>query len=238
MHRLVLPVDEAASCPATCIFPLSPGCVSRLPRTPLPFSWAGVRILRLPLGFGPSAAPAMDVRVAPNFTCLRRCWFQQGSEFPRWLPLPPAAPPMKDLGFPSSCISGFTGDGLSSRPDSRIFRRCRLGGSRVAPSPSRSVSPTIRCSSCPVLRILRHRLMGIRVTSDHTPSGLLWLDLRVAPNIFPWLRQSTNFQVALNLGSLTVRRFTAFRVAPNLGSSADLYLLPRVAPFWHLQLSR
>jgi len=77
-----------------------------------------------------------SVRVAPDFPCLRRCWFQRGSEFPRWLPLPPAAPLMEDLGFPSSCISGFTGDGLSSRPDSRIFRRCRLASSRVAPSPS------------------------------------------------------------------------------------------------------
>jgi hypothetical protein len=52
MHRPVLPVDEVAGCPASCIFPPSPGCVSGLPRTPLPFCCAGVRILRLPLGFG------------------------------------------------------------------------------------------------------------------------------------------------------------------------------------------
>jgi len=138
----------------------------------------------------------------------------------------------------SSCISGFTGDGSSSRPDARIFRRCRAAIPRVAPSISLSVSPTIRREGCPALRILRHRLMDIRVTSDHAPSGSPWFDLRVAPDISLRLRQSTNFQVALNLGSLTVRRFTALRVSPNLGSSADPYLLPRVAPFRHLRLSR
>jgi hypothetical protein len=37
MHRPVLPADEAAGCPASCIFPPSPGCVSGLPRTSLPF---------------------------------------------------------------------------------------------------------------------------------------------------------------------------------------------------------
>jgi hypothetical protein len=157
---------------------------------------------------------------------------------PRWLLLPPASPPMPDLGCPSSCISGFTGDGSSSRPDARIFRRCRAANSRVAPRISLSVSPTIRRSSCPARRILRHRSMDIRVTPDHAPTGLPWLNLRVAPGLLPWLRQSTNFQVALNLGSLTVRRFAAFRVTPNLGSSADPYLLPRVSPFPHLRLSR
>jgi len=80
--------------------------------------------------------------------------------------------------------------------------------------------------------------MDIRVTPDHTPFGSRWLNLRVAPDLLPRLRRLTNFQVALNLGSLTVRRFTALRVAPNLGSSADPYLLPRVAPFLHLRLSR
>jgi len=175
----------------------------------------------------------------PRTSCrLRRCWFQQGSELPRWLPPPPAAPAMLDLGCPSSRISGFTGDGLSSRPDPRILRRCRLASPRVAPSPSLSVSPTIRRPGCPALRILRHRLMDIRVSSDHAPSGLPWFDLRVSPDIVPWLRQSTNFQVALNLGSLTVRRFSAFRVAPKIGSSADPCLHPRVAPFPHLRLSR
>jgi len=56
---------------------------------------------------------------------------------------------MKDSGRPLSCISGFTGDGPSSRPDARIIRRCRLTSPRVSPSPSLSVSPTIRCPSRP-----------------------------------------------------------------------------------------
>jgi hypothetical protein len=118
------------------------------------------------------------------------------------------------------------------------FRRCRLANPRVAPDPGLSVSPTIRRPGRPKLRILRYRLIDIRVTSDHAPSGLPWLHLRVAPDILPWLRQSTNFQVALNLGSLAVRRFPSLRVAPNLGSSADPCLLPRVAPLPHLRLSR
>jgi hypothetical protein len=157
---------------------------------------------------------------------------------PRWLPPPPAAPAMKDLSCPLSRISGFTGNGSSSRPDFRIFRRCRLANPRVAPSPGLSVSPTIRRPGCPKLRILRYRLIDIRVTSDHAPSGSPWLNLRVAPDILLWLRQSTNFQVALNLGSFAVRRFSSIRVAPNLGSSADPYLLSRVAPLPHLRLSR
>jgi len=180
----------------------------------------------------------MDVRVAPNLACLRRCWFQPGSESPRGLLASCSAPDGGLRVSSSSCISGFTGDESSSRPDARIFRRCRVASPRVAPSISLSVSPTIRREGCPALRILRHRLMDIRVTPDHAPTGLPWLKLRVSPAPLPWRRQLTNFQVALNLGSLTVRRFTAFRVAPNLGSPADPYLHPRVTPFPHLRLSR
>jgi len=185
MHRLVLPADEVAGCPASCIFPLSPGCVSGLPRT---------RSL--------SPEPASESSGCPLVSALRLCqrWTFElprtshafgGAGFSRVPSFPGGShfllqrPRCRNLGFPSSCISGFAGDGSSSRPDSRIFRRCRLAGSRVAPSPSRSVSPTIRRPSCPALRILRHRLMDIRVTSDHAPSGLPWFDLRVAPDIFP-----------------------------------------------------
>jgi len=164
--------------------------------------------------------------------------FSEVPSFPGVSRLLRAAPLMEDLGCPSSCISGFTGDGSSSCPDFHILRRCRLASPRVAPSPSLSVSPTIRRPGCPKLRILRHRLIDIRVSSDHSPSGSPWLNLRVAPDTLLWLRQSTNFQVALNLGSFAVRRFPSLRVAPNLGSPADLYLLPRVAPLSHLQLSR
>ena len=237
MHRPVLPVDEAAGCPASSIFPLRPGCVSRLP---LPRSLC--------------AEPASESSGCPLVSGLRRCrrWpfelprtshafgvagISKAPSCPSGSPFP-AAPVMLDSGCPLSRISGFTGDGSSGYPDARIIRRCRLTGSRVSPSPSLSVSPTIRCPSRPERRILRHRLMDIRVTSDHAPSGSPRLNLRVAPDILLRLQRSTNFQVALNLGSLTVRRFPTLRVAPNLGSSADPCLLPRVAPFRHLRLSR
>jgi len=148
VHRLVLPVDEAASCPASSIFPLRSGCVSRLP---LPRSLF--------------AEPASESSGCPLISNLRRCrrWpfelprtshafgvtgFSKVPSCPGRSPSP-AAPVMEDSGCPSSCISGFTGDGSSSRPDVRIIRRCRLTSPRVAPSPSLSVSPTIRCPSCP-----------------------------------------------------------------------------------------
>jgi len=110
------------------------------------------------------------------------------------------------------------------------FGGADLPVARVSPSTGLSVSPTIRREGRPTRRIFRHRLMDIRVASDHAPSGSPWLNLRVTPNLLPRLRQSTNFQVALKLGSFTVRRFTAIRVASILGSSADPYLLPRVTP--------
>jgi len=148
MHRPVLPVDEVASCPAPSIFPLRPGCVSRLP---FPRSL--------------SAEPASESSGCPLVSSLRLCrrWpfelprtshalgvagFGEAPSCPGHSPSP-AAPVMEDSGRPLSCISGFTGDGSSSCPDARIIRRCRLTGPQVAPSPGLSVSPTIRCPSCP-----------------------------------------------------------------------------------------
>jgi hypothetical protein len=184
VHRLVLPVDEVAGRPASSIFPLRPGCVSRLP---LPRSL--------------SAEPASESSGCPSVSSLRLCrrWFarvapsehafgvagfSKSPSCPGDLPSP-AKPAMKDSGCPLSRISGFTGDGSPSRPDARIIRRCRLTGPQVAPSSSPSVSPTIRCPSRPERRILRHRLMDIRVTPDHAPPGSPWLNLQVAPDIFP-----------------------------------------------------
>jgi len=174
--------------------------------------------------------PALDARVTPSLACLRRCRFQPGSESPRSL-LSPCIASDVGLGFPLVLHLRLYRRWISGRPDVRIFRRCRAASTQVALSISLSVSPTIRRLGCPALRTLRHRLMDIRVTPDHAPIGLPWLKFRVAPVLLPWLRQLTNFQVALNLGSLTVRRFTALRVAPKFGSSADPYLLPRVSPF-------
>jgi len=64
----------------------------------------------------------MAARVTPNVACLWRCWFRQVSELPRRISPSPATPVMMDSGRPLSCISGFTGDGPSSRPDARIIR--------------------------------------------------------------------------------------------------------------------
>jgi hypothetical protein len=223
--------------PRALHLPAQAGLRFQVAPSALPFSWAGVRILGLPLGFGPSAVPAMDARVTSNFSCLRRCRFQPGPESPRRL-LSSCSAPDVGLGFPLILHLRLYRRWSSSRPDDRIFGGAEPPVSRVASSASHLVSPTIRRPGLPVRRILQYRLMDIRVTSDHSPSGLPWLNLRVAPDLLLRLRQSTNFQVALNLGSLTVRRFAAFRVAPNLGSSADPYLLPRVSPFRHLRLSR
>jgi len=55
-QRLVLPVDEAASCPASCIFPPSPGCVSELP---------------LPRSLSPE--PASESSGCPLVSVLRLC---------------------------------------------------------------------------------------------------------------------------------------------------------------------
>jgi len=41
-----------------------------------------------------------SARVAPNFACLRRCWFQRGSESPRCLPPPPCSARDGELGLP------------------------------------------------------------------------------------------------------------------------------------------
>jgi len=56
MHRPVPPVDELAGCPASSIFPLRPGCVSRLP---LPRSL--------------SAEPASESSGCPLASSLRLC---------------------------------------------------------------------------------------------------------------------------------------------------------------------
>jgi len=62
------------------------------------------------------------------------------------------------------------------------------------------------------------------------PSGLPWSIPRVAPVHLLGCGEKANFQVALNLGSLTVRRFSSSRVPPSFSSSADPYLLFRVTP--------
>ena len=179
----------------------------------------------------------MDVRVAPNFAFLRRCRFQPGSESPRCL-LPSSSAPDVGLGFPLVLHL-------------RLYRRWIIESPRFS---HLSAVPSCQSSSCPEPQpfgIADDSPPRLPQTSnppapiDGYPSYLGSRTIRFAlveapsyPGSSPRLRQLTNFQVALNLGSLTVRRFTTHRVAPNLGSSADPYLLPRVAPFPHLRLSR
>jgi hypothetical protein len=112
----------------------------------------------------------MDARVTPKLSCLRRCWFQPGSELPRCL-LSSCLAPDVGLGFPLVPHLRLYRRWIIGSPRFSHLRRCRVANPRVAPSISLSVSPTIRRPSCPVLRILRHRLMDIRVTPDHSPTG-------------------------------------------------------------------
>jgi len=86
----------------------------------------------LPLGFGPSAVPAMDVRVAPNFAFLRRCRFQPGSESPRCL-LPSSSAPDVGLGFPLVLHL-------------RLYRRWIIESPRFS---HLSAVPSCQSSSCP-----------------------------------------------------------------------------------------
>jgi hypothetical protein len=179
----------------------------------------------------------MAARVAPNVACLWRCWFQRGSELPRWLAF---SCPACDVGLGSPLVLHL-----------RLYRRWIIESPRCS---HHSAVPTGRSSGFP-----KSQPFGIADDSpselpqtlnppapiDGYPSHLGSHTIRFAsvelpscPGHSPLLRRSTNFQVALNLGSLTVRRFPALRVAPNLGSSADPRLLPRVAPFRHLRLSR
>jgi len=179
----------------------------------------------------------MDARVTPNVACLRRCRFQPGSEFPR--------------GLLSSCLAPDVGLGFPLVLHLRLYRRWITESPRCS---HLSAVPSGQYSSCP-----KYRPFGI---ADDSSSGLprtanppapidgypsypgshtyrfALVESPSCPGSSSWLRRLTNFQVALNLGSFTVRRFTAYRVAPKLGSSADPYLLPQVSLFPHLRLSR
>jgi hypothetical protein len=113
--------------------PAQAGLRFRVAPSALPFSRAGVRNLRLPLGFSPSAVPAMDARVTPNLACLWRCWFQQGSEFPRVAPA-------------SSCLASDAGLGLPLVLHLRLYRRWIIESPRCS---HLSAVPIGQYSSCP-----------------------------------------------------------------------------------------
>jgi hypothetical protein len=101
-------------------------------------------------------------------------------------------------------------------PDIRIIRRCRLADPQVAPilglfgiaddsqlELPRTLNPPAPIDGYPSYLGSR----TIRFASVELPS---------CPGHSPLLRRSTNFQVALNLGSLTVRRFPPFELPRKL----------------------
>jgi len=140
-------------------------------------------------------------RVAPRFRAFG-CAGDGSLELPRAsmpLALPVSASFPSCPGAPAfSCRACDEGLGSPLVLHLRLYRRSVIELPRCShhsavptyrssgcPSSSPSVSPTIRCPSRPERRILRHRLMDIRVTPDHAPPGSPWLNLQVAPDIFP-----------------------------------------------------
>jgi len=109
------------------------------------------------------------------------------SVIPRVAPFPHAllrCPLTRNLGCPAFRISGLAGDGVSSCPESRILRRCRVTGLQVAPNFGLSVSPMI------LLRVAPHPDLPAPADGPPefplgcAPSGCAsGLKLRVSPNL-------------------------------------------------------
>jgi len=111
---------------------------------------------------------------------------------------------------PRSASSGFAGDRASSRPDSRILRRCRLAEPQVAPLFRPSVSPTIHRPGCPELRIFRHWLVIVPSHPGcfHLPA-LPAANLRISPDLLiPWLHQLRELPSCPGSSHLWRRRLT------------------------------
>jgi len=112
----------------------------------------------------------MDFRVASNLASFRAAGFSDSPGRPVFL-TSSVTLSIQASGFPSSCISGFAGDGAPSRLESRILRRCRLTDVQVALYSGPSVSPSIRSSGRPASRIVRLRLVVSQVALGVAPSG-------------------------------------------------------------------
>jgi len=193
-------------------------CVSGLPRTP-----------------HPTAAPATKFRVAPNLQsiglCRRRIFGSPRSSHPSTLPVSVelrVAPFLHFLRnasdeFPSCprfCISGFTGDGVSSRLESRILRRCRLANSTGCPA-----SSVPRYRRRPVSGL--PRILYPPAPADLSPSCLGLRTIRLcqrrifgSPRIFlsPGYISRINFRVSPDLHSIGGANRTNFKVALKLRS--------------------
>jgi len=121
-----------------------PGCPFHAP-----FLLSRHRNLGLPLGFSSSAVPAMNARVTPNLSYLRRCRFQPGFGSPRcllasphrprcrtWVSPCPASPalPVMDHRV-ASILASFGGAELPvpESPRASAFRYRRRFAVQVAP---------------------------------------------------------------------------------------------------------
>ena len=169
MHRPVQLLDEVASRPASCIFLLGQVCVSGLPRTP-----------------HPSAAPATNLRVAPNLQSI--CCAGDGSSgYPEFRILPrrrfpssrglprfstsSAAPPMSSRVAPGSASPALPAMELRVASNLASFGGADWPIPRVAPLRQPLGIADDQSPGCPESCILRHRLICLRVASDSTPSG-------------------------------------------------------------------
>jgi hypothetical protein len=236
------------------IFQLGQVCVSGLPRvrTHLP---RRRRISGLPRIFSPLAVPAEDLRVAPNLASFRVAGFVelQVAPSPHFLRNASDESP----GCPSFCISGFTGDGVSSRLESRILRRCRLANSTGCPASSvpryrrRPVSglPRILYPPAPAdlspsrLGLRTIRLCQRRISGSPriflSPGYISGINFRVSPDLHSTGGANrTNFKVALKLRSICAVDRPIFQVAPASQSFGSTIDVPQVAPVLHLRLGR
>jgi hypothetical protein len=195
------------------------------------------------------------LRVAPWLQILRLCrrcplglprtshafgaiGFNRLPGFPGGSCILPQRPRWRTWVAPRPASPALTGDRSSSRLDSLSFGGAGCESSRLPSRFAHPVSPTISTQ----VALNAHLPAPADGMSESpriaSPSGSRLWNLQIAPATPLRLRCSTNFQVTLNLGSLSVRRFGLSRVTPKPASSADPYLLQQVAPLPHLRLGR
>jgi len=161
----------------------------------------------------------MDFRVASNLASFRAAGFSDSPGRPVFL-TSSSTLSIQASGFPSSCISGFAGDGAPSRPESHILRRCRLTVLQVALISGPSVSPSIRFPGCPESRIFRLRLVVSQVALGVAPSGCASGELPGLPESLSLASPAVKLRVAPALRSSGSVGGPDFQVALNLRSSA------------------
>jgi hypothetical protein len=151
------------------IFQLGQVCVSGLPRTP-----------------HPSAAPATNLRVAPNLQSigcagggssgrpesrfLPRCRFPSSSGLPL-RPTSSATPPMSPRVAPVSASPALPAMEFRVASNLASFGGADWPIPRVAPLLQSLGIADDQSPGCPESCILRHRLICLRVASDYAPSG-------------------------------------------------------------------